>query len=255
MQLRRGRIVALSGLVVALCASQALAHIRLVTPPPRDEGVAGNDAHKTGPCGGVARTAKFTQYASGAAVRVEFEETIGHRGCFQIALAEQGDTNFRVLAQTNDPNDPAGKRTMNITLPSGLTCKSCTLQLRQLMINRACAGGDAGGLDASYENVNNLGAGDVYYSCADVCIGSDCPEAGAPVGDAAATSSSSSTSSSGGGVGSDGGASSSGGTTSPLNPDSTEDGGCSTGFGSSGAALVGMAALAMVVRRRRARRS
>ncbi|MCA9586247.1 MAG: lytic polysaccharide monooxygenase, partial [Myxococcales bacterium] len=156
----------LVGAAFALLASAvpatASAHTLLTSPPPRDEGQAGADAHKTGPCGGIARTAKRTVYRTpGAMVPITWKETISHRGCFQIWLSNDDDKTFTKLGQFDDPAGGAGMSyTQNVKLPDGLTCQNCTLQIRQLMINMACAA-----------DQQSLAAGDTYFSCADVSIG------------------------------------------------------------------------------------
>jgi len=142
--------------------SAALAHTVMVTPPPRDVGVAGNDAHKTGPCGGVARTNKCTQYDAGATIPVKWMETVSHDGCFQLALSQSGDTNFTVLKQINDPAGGAGMVYPDtLKLPDGVTCENCTLVVRQLMIGKACT-------TTPFQNDVDAST---YYSCADIRIG------------------------------------------------------------------------------------
>lgn len=169
------RSVALSAFsVLALASSIASAHVVVANPPARDFGKPGADAHKTGPCGNIARTGTYTQYAMGATIPVEFTETIDHRGCFQVLLSEANDQNFTILQQIDDPagDTTPKKRTMNVQLPAGKTCQNCTIAVRQLMINRACG-----------TNQASINAGDTYFSCADVCIGTTCPpksDAGAP---------------------------------------------------------------------------
>ncbi len=147
-------------------STPALAHIVLVSPPPRDVGLPGADSHKKAPCGGVARSKKYTKYAPGATVKVDFTETVDHRGCFQVGFSEAGDANFTILpgSQTDDPAGDAVPKARSITvaLPTK-ECKQCTLQLRQLMLGAACVSNQT------------PGATDTYYSCADICIGTDCP--------------------------------------------------------------------------------
>lgn len=164
--------LALVGLLVAAAPiAPAAAHTMLNTPPPRDVGKAGADAHKNGPCGGLARTGKPTVYAVGQTVQVEFTETIDHRGCFQVLFSEANDQNFQILAQVNDPAGTVvpSKRTLSATLPAGKSCTSCTLAVRQLMIGQACV-----------TNQKSLAAGDTYFTCADICVGTECADAGAP---------------------------------------------------------------------------
>lgn len=167
----RARLVPLLVIGLVSASAPASAHTMLNTPPPRDVGKAGADAHKNGPCGGVARTAKPTVYAVGQTVQVEFTETIDHRGCFQVLFSEANDQNFQILTQVNDPAGTAvpSKRTVSATLPAGKSCTACTLAVRQLMIGQACV-----------TNQQSLAAGDTYFTCADICVGTACTDAGAP---------------------------------------------------------------------------
>lgn len=170
---------ALALAIVLGAPSAALAHTVMMTPVPRDVGVSGNDGHKTGPCGGVARTNKCTKYAVGATVPVKWMETVSHQGCFQWLVSKSGDTNFVTLKQIDDPAGGMGMvYNDNIKLPDNFTCENCTLAVRQLMIGTC-------GPDAA---ANSTSATDTYFSCADVRIG-DFPDAAPcdpPVADAGA---------------------------------------------------------------------
>ncbi|MBK8216627.1 MAG: lytic polysaccharide monooxygenase [Myxococcales bacterium] len=241
-------------LVFLASAHVASAHTVMSSPPARDFGKAGADAHKTGPCGGVARTANYTQYQAGQQVTVEFTETIDHRGCFQVLFSEANDQNFQILAQVDDPSGDVTpkKRTMTVTLPAGKTCTACTLSVRQLMINRACGA-----------NQQSINAGDTYFTCADICVGTNCPpqsDAGAPTDasvppsdaghshDAAPQPTPSPTPSA---TGTPSGTPTPSPT--PLEP-TDESGGCSVGVGaagSSGLAIVALGAALLGARRRR----
>ena len=142
--------------------SAALAHTVMMTPPPRDVGKAGNDAHKTGPCGNIPRTNQCTKYAVGATIPVKWMETVSHQGCFQWLVSKQNDTNFVTLTQITDVAGGAGMvYNGTVKLPDNLSCENCTLAVRQLMIGTC--GPDAG--------ANSTGPGDTYFSCADVRIG------------------------------------------------------------------------------------
>ena len=228
----------------------ASAHARLITPKPRnnDPGI------KTGPCGGVARTATPTTYSVGATVTVNWEETIGHQGCFQIALSEANDQNFTLLKQINDPagGGPSTKYTETVTLPAGVTCDACTLVMRQLMQGAPCP--------------NNadpaLAAQGTYYSCADIKIVEGDAGPVDPPDDEDGGTSSSSSSSSGGTttVPTDGG----GRTTDPDDDDDVapsrnlragQGDGCNVGSGAAGGVsffvTAGIAVMALRRRRRR----
>lgn len=240
-----------AGLVAVLVPATAAAHAYVMQPPSRDLGIANLDAraHKTGPCGGSPRVGMPTQYEPGATVQVKWQETIGHRGCYQIAFSPANDQNWVTLKQVDDPgNNPDDMiYTDTVTLPAGVTCKDCTLVVRQLMIGVACTP------DAAPP------AADTYFSCADIRVG-DFPDAGpsvppTPIEDAGGGSTSggpTTTPTDGGGKTSTPGASP--GSRKLSSVDAGDDG-CSIGWGATGGfSLVtssGLALLALARRRRR----
>ena len=157
-----------------LCAivgapATAFAHAYVMQPPPRDIGEPdlNSRAHKSGPCGGIPRTGKPTQYDAGATITVKFEETIAHQGCFQIGFSPANDTNFTTLKQIDDPAGMLGTPiTTTVTLPTGVTCPACTLVVRQLMQGTTCP--------ANADPAASLQG--TYYSCADICVGAQCDQ-------------------------------------------------------------------------------
>lgn len=257
--IRRFVSFAAGALTLSFVAS-AGAHTVMSVPPARDFGKPGADAHKTGPCGGIARTGTYTQYAVGQTVNVEFTETIDHQGCFQVLLSDANDQNFQILSQLADPagDTTPKKRTMSVTLPAGKTCQACTLSVRQLMIGKACVA-----------NQPSITAGDTYFTCSDVCIGTTCP----PKTDAGAGPSDASAPVDDGGHSHDHDAATPGPTptgtaTGTPAPTSTTlataaptdaDGGCSTSplaaGGAGGMGLLAVGAAAVAIARRRSRRS
>jgi hypothetical protein len=258
--IRRFVSFAAGALTLSFVAS-AGAHIVMSGPPARDFGKPGADAHKTGPCGGIARTGTYTQYAVGQTVNVEFTETIDHRGCFQVLLSDANDANFQILSQVNDPAGDVTpkKNTMSVMLPAGKTCQACTLSVRQLMINRACG-----------PNQASINAGDTYFTCSDICIGTTCPpktDAGAP-GPSDASAPVDDGGHSGHDAGTPPGPTPTGTATGTPAPTSTTpataaptdaDGGCSTSplaaGGAGGMGLLAVGAAAVAIARRRSRRS
>lgn len=157
-------------------SASATAHTRWITPPPRSNADNLKPPAAPGPCGNVARTNKVTTYASGATINVKWEETIGHVGCYQVVFSPD-DVNWVTLKQIADP---AGGNVMiseTVKLPAGVSCDKCTLGLRQIMLdglgNTACAA------DAAPPNGTG-GNGNTYFSCADICVGTSCSDAGAP---------------------------------------------------------------------------
>jgi MYXO-CTERM domain-containing protein len=153
-----------SSVAAALLLASAVSwgHARLVTPPPRDVNVAGNDAHKTGPCGGVAKGKPSMKYmADAGTVTIKWEETIDHTGCFVLDVSPTGnDNDFKVLKVVKD-TQPVGPKMTNIVLDGGLQCPNCTFRLRQLM----------NGTDSTNCNANTVPSQGTYYSCADIMIG------------------------------------------------------------------------------------
>jgi len=242
----------------------AFAHAYVMTPPPRDIGQPDLNAraHKTGPCGGVPRTGKPTQYTVGQTVTVKWEETISHQGCFQIGFSQANDTGFTVLKQINDPAGGAGVvYTETVTLPAGVSCPACTLVVKQLMINATCTGG-TGVITAPPFQADN--GTSTYYSCADICVGPTCTDATPPITDAGTDASTptpgvdsggpTTVPTDGGGKLVDGGDDPSGPASRP-NLQSGDGGGCSVALGAPSGVTFGVAAgllaLALVRRRRR----
>ena len=256
MSLRLGsfRVLAIALLVGA--PATAFAHIRWVTPVPRSQADGLKPPTFPAPCGNVARTTTPTVYTAGETITVKWTETIGHVGCYQVAFSPD-DVNFVTLTQVVDPVALQGMQMTTVTLPAGVNCTNCTLQLRQVMLdnaaNKTCAA------DAA-----PTGGGAVtYYSCADLCVGAGCPEAGAPAQDAGGNSSSggppandsgpTTTPTDGGGNFVDGGGKVPG--ASPNFRAGAGDDGCSVGWGATsgfGFALgVGLFGIAIARRRRK----
>jgi hypothetical protein len=212
------------------------ANVRLVDPPPR----SGAADLKAAPCGNVAKNGNFKRYGSGEKVSVQFEESVGSQGCYQVAFARDG-ANFTVLQQLDDPSGSQGAMSTMVTLPAE-NCGQCVLQLRQINLGGTCA--DAG-------QVPDASAGDTFYSCADVCLGTGCPALPIPDASMDATMGSSS---SGGPV-----------TTRPDSGDElprtfddsggTSDGCSLAGAPSAAGGLFGLGLLALVLRANARKRS
>lgn len=197
-------------LMAVVLAGAGWGHARLKAPVPRNNSDALKDPN--GPCGAVARTGSNTVYQVGNMVKVDFEETINHPGCFIISFSEQNDQNFTTLTTVKHNGQGALPRqySAQAKLPDGVTCQNCTMQLIQVMLS-------------SYDGgacLRNLPGASNYYSCADIRVqmpdGGMMPDAGTGGGAGGGGGSSASggggASSSGGGVaGAGGGAASSGG--------------------------------------------
>ncbi len=144
--------------VLLLVPSVAGAHALLLDPPPR----SAEDGNKTGPCDTTPIAAPTrTAYAPGQTFTLEFMETIDHPGHFRVAFAPEGEVGFDQNILVDNIADKVGGNMnyqVQVTLPT-TPCENCTLQLIQCMTD--------GGQPCSN-----------YYSCANIRIGADVPDAG-----------------------------------------------------------------------------
>lgn len=159
------RIVPLA-LTSLLLSGTAYAHIAMTFPTPR-----GID-QKAGPCGaaGSTRGTKITEFAPGATITVEWDETVDHPGHYRISFDDDGNDFMNpVIPADNFPqtlvepiaDKSGGHYAQDITLPT-TPCDNCTIQLVQVMttavpynsfyfqcadirIGEGLGGGDAGG--------------------------------------------------------------------------------------------------------------
>jgi hypothetical protein len=133
-----------------LVPALALAHARLVWPPPRTTTIL-----KTPPCGGLGRSGVPTILAPGQPLEVEWVETVDHPGHYEIAFSPADDLGFvTLLGNVPDQAFASGatERTYSATIDVPSTpCGSCTLQLIQFMSDHPPG--------SQY-----------YYSCADIQI-------------------------------------------------------------------------------------
>jgi MYXO-CTERM domain-containing protein len=168
-------------------ASQA--HFILTSPPAMYEQDGLGDPQKAPPCGdqGMAvATGEVTSYQAGDTITVTIEETIFHPGHYRIALAVDGafPEEPPVTPGPTDcgsaPIDPApafpvladgvwvhtdpmpGPQSIDITVPDGVSCDNCTLQVIQFMSNHGL--NDPGGC--------------YYHHCATVSVGPSAGTAG-----------------------------------------------------------------------------
>lgn len=145
-------------------AADALAHIQLVYPPQRTA------SQKAGPCGasGGTRGDTVTVLEPGATITVQWDETIDHPSHYRISFDMDGDDDFVEPATMDELNsndavlvdgiaDQSGstprRYEQTITLPD-VECDNCTLQLIQVMYDKA-----------PYGDGNDL-----YYQCADLTL-------------------------------------------------------------------------------------
>lgn len=160
-----------SGCVLTLLAglpATAAGHIRMLEPAPRHE------QQKSGPCGAGAddpRGDVVSTYAPGQTITVRWQETVPHPGYFRISLDPDGQDDFVDPPQAGEGSDDPvvlvdliadkdGTQTYEqaLTLPT-TACERCTLQLVQVMTDKA-----------PYGDGNDL-----YYQCADLVIRADAP--------------------------------------------------------------------------------
>ncbi len=171
-------------------APKAQAHFVLVAPANWLNQQEDGTPIKLGPCGdedddaGAVPTGTVTAYQEGSQVTVTINEVIFHPGFYRIALA----TNDRSMLPpepvvTPEAGDPCGTttfedppvfpvladdvfehttpfstpQTTTVTLPAGVTCDHCTLQVIEFM---------------SDHSLNNPG-GCFYHHCADLKIQSE----------------------------------------------------------------------------------
>jgi hypothetical protein len=188
-------------LTLVVCASApAHAHFLLQAPECSRSQDSLGSPQKLGPCGdeGGTPTGKITAFQSGQTITIQLDETVFHPGHYRVALAVNdrselpaeppvtaGSTTpcgtvpvqsppiFPVLADgVLDHTQPfSGPQTIQVQLPSDVTCDHCTLQVIEFMSNHG---------------LNNPG-GCFYHHCADLKIQStpvtvDSPASGCDYG-------------------------------------------------------------------------
>lgn len=217
--------VAAGGAAVALAPHGASAHFTLDEPASwRSQDSFGNP-QKLGPCGDdgtAAPTGEVTAFQTGQTITITIRETIFHPGHYRVALALNDRSELppepTVTPATSPPSpcgtvpimDPpvfpvladgvlvhtsplSGPQTFDVTLPAGMTCTHCTLQIIEFM---------------SQHPLNNPG-GCFYHHCADISIQDVVvsPDAGMSIDDAGTTSDAGATGTDGGStIGRDSGA-------------------------------------------------
>lgn len=135
-----------------LVPHHVFAHARLKPGgnlPPRST----NAGIKTGPCGGLARSANPTVFQKGSTMTVSWEETINHPGRFEFYFSMSGDSGWQLLKSVPDDQNGGGlphQFSTTLDLPN-VDCTECTIQMIQVMT----------------ENPANPS---LYYSCADIIL-------------------------------------------------------------------------------------
>jgi hypothetical protein len=210
------------GLCVLLGSAPARAHFVLQAPACYSQQDGVGSPQKSEPCGQadptspLVATGTVTHFQPGQTIDVTIDEKIMHPGHYRIALAADqsslppdpmvtaGSTPCGSAAIESSPTLPvlvdgilehttafSGPQTVQVTLPAGMTCDQCVLQVVEFM---------------SSHPLNNPG-GCFYHHCANISIGASAdaastgPDAGegdALTADGASTHHASSGSSSGG---------------------------------------------------------
>jgi len=189
--------VPVAGLVLAAAAPhRAEAHFALVDPPAYSVQSSVGSPQKSAPCGQAdpgnppVPTNVVTTFQQGSTITVTISEKVYHPGWYRVALAtDQGSLPadplvtpgantpcgaadimsppvFPVLADNMLAHNSAfsGPQSFQVTLPAGMTCTNCTLQVIEFMSNHA---------------LNNPG-GCFYHHCAQVDLTTDAPPDASP---------------------------------------------------------------------------
>ena len=154
---------AVASMAVTLLVSQpAQGHIQLQFPIQR------TPSQKDGPCGAVGgvRGPDVSTFAPGATITVQWNETVNHPGHYRIMFDDDGQDAFFEPDSPDDIRAPGGALLVDgitdaqggayeqtITFPD-IECDNCTLQVIQLMTDKA-----------PYGDGNDL-----YYQCADITL-------------------------------------------------------------------------------------
>lgn len=239
---------------VILSSSAAHAHMALVAPISRHapESQLG-DPQKDGPCGMLndqRSQNNVTVYKPGQTITVMWDETIDHPGHYRICFDDNGVDAFKdpvsatdftacgnAMLADNIPDVQGGalphKYSKQVTLPN-VTCNNCTIQVVQVMTDKAPFGnGD-----------------DIYYHCADVVLSNGPVDAGTPMDSGSPPMDSGSTPMDSGSM-MTGNPDASNRPSGPIAPPGNPTNGCALGNGPVGASpIVALFALAHLLRRR-----
>lgn len=174
---------------VGVCVPRlAHAHFHLDAPPSwANQNATSGDPQKSAPCG-ETNVANMTQavatnivtpFQPGQTITITLTETVTHPGHYRVALAQDrsmlpadppvtaGNTACGSTVIDSTPDFPvlvdgallhtaalSGPQTIQVTLPTNITCTKCTLQVIEFMSNHG---------------LNNPG-GCFYHHCADISI-------------------------------------------------------------------------------------
>lgn len=175
-------------------ATPAYAHFVLMQPSSWAQQAAGGDPEKSPPCGNEGppvETGAITEYRVGETITIKIDERTPHPGHYRVSLAPDqaslpddpmvtpGATDCGSLAIDSSPTLPlladgllvhtrafSGPQTAQVTLPAGMTCDHCVLQIVEFM--------------------SSHGAPCFYHHCANIKISVNGADAGPTGGDAGA---------------------------------------------------------------------
>jgi len=177
--------IALACLVLLFCVAprDAAAHFILQDPASWQSQTSAGMPQKLGPCGneaGGTPTGAITAFQTGQTITITIHEVIFHPGHYRVALAVNDRSElppeptvtpgvmacgtvpimdppvFPVLAdgQLIHTSPFSGPQSFQVTLPAGVTCTHCTLQVIEFMSDHAL----------------NVPGGCFYHHCADISI-------------------------------------------------------------------------------------
>ena len=151
-----------------VAATPAYAHFKLETPSNWTNLSTDGTPQKVPPCGNEgnpSNTGPVTEYKAGQTIDIAFEETVFHAGHYRVSIAANqaalpADPDDDVVADSKSecgslainpaPAMPliadgvlvhtarfTGMQTAKVTLPAGMTCDHCVLQVVEFMSNHS----------------------------------------------------------------------------------------------------------------------
>ena len=199
MMTRAARLLITFGCLGA--AAPAYAHFKLLQPAAWAVQAGDGSPQKTGPCGNESSpvpTNAVTEYRTGDTISIQIDERVAHPGHYRVSLAADQASLPKDPTVTPTSDDACGSlpivtnptlplladgllvhtsafsspQTAQVTLPSGMTCDHCVLQVVEYM--------------------SSHGAPCFYHHCANIKITTNGPDAGPqiPSGDAGTNSAS-----------------------------------------------------------------
>jgi len=174
-------VLTLAVVAAFLVPAATQAHFILQSPPAAHEQDNYGDPQKAPPCGDAGNavaTGEVTAYQAGDKLTITIDETIFHPGHYRIALAVNDISELPEVPPVTPNNTPCGTapiqnppvfpvladgvfehtepfaqpQSIDITVPDGVNCDNCTLQVIQFMSNHGL--NDPGG--CYYHHCANL---------------------------------------------------------------------------------------------------